>query len=129
MKENLLFDTSVWIDFFNGIENQQVNLLTEYITNDYPVFICPAIIQEVLQGISLDKRFSEVGEALTALIILKVDPVFAAIGGADIYRKLRKKGITVRKSNDCLIAWYGINYSLRIVHKDRDFDTITENFS
>jgi len=127
MKENIIFDTSVWIDFFNGIENQHVALLTDYITNDYPVFICPVIIQEVLQGIRSDKQFSEVKESLLALVILKEDPVIAGIGAADLYRKLRKKGITVRKSNDCLIAWYALKNSMRILHKDRDFDIILTN--
>ena len=55
MIEQVLADTSVWIDFFDGIENEQVNLLIEYLEEDYPVFICPPIIQEVLHGIKYEK--------------------------------------------------------------------------
>jgi hypothetical protein len=62
---------------------------------------------------------------------LNEDPIEAAIGAAigaaNIYRKLRKKGLTIRKSNDCLIAWFSIKNSLEIVHNDRDFDVILNN--
>ena len=42
-----------------------------------------------------------------------------------LYRTARKHGITVRKSNDCLIAWYAIQAGLPILHKDRDFDALS----
>jgi predicted nucleic acid-binding protein len=44
----------------------------------------------------------------------------------DIYRTLRKKGITIRKSNDCLIASYAILSDRKLLHKDRDFTQIAE---
>jgi len=127
MKPGLLFDTSVWIDFFHGEENKQVRLLGEYLGNDYPIYTCPVIIQEILQGVIQDKQFIKIREALLALNILNDEPVSAAIGAAELYRKLRKKGITIRKSNDCLIAWYAIRYSVDIIHRDRDFDVIMKN--
>ena len=45
--EPVLTDTSVWIDFFNGKVNTQTNLAKEYLQMEYPVFICPIIIQEI----------------------------------------------------------------------------------
>ena len=127
MNLGLLFDTSVWIDFFKGIKSEQTNLLAHYLENDFPVFICPVILQEVLQGIGNEKDYYRIKSSFLALTMLNENPVEAAIGAADIYRKLRKKGLTIRKSNDCLIAWYGIKNSLEIVHKDRDFDVIMNN--
>lgn len=44
--------------------------------------------------------------------MLELDTVEAAIGAADLYRALRKKGITIRKSNDCLIAYYAIAHNV-----------------
>jgi hypothetical protein len=127
MKNSLLVDTSVWIDFFRGVENTNVQILTEYLTEDDPVFICPIILQEILQGIRTEKQFNEIKEYLLCLNILNEDSIESALGAADLFRKLRKKGITIRKSNDCLIAWYAIKYSLNILHKDRDFDQIVAN--
>ncbi len=124
MSDPLLIDTSVWIDFFKGVDNENVNIFTDYIENNYPVFTCPVIIQEILQGIKSDKEYARIKDNLFALNVLNDDAIEAAIGAAEIYRILRKKGVTVRKSNDCLIAFYALKYSLRILHNDRDFDKI-----
>jgi predicted nucleic acid-binding protein len=94
---------------------------------DLPVFTCPVIIQEILQGIRDDKSFNEVKISFLALPVLIEDPVEAAVGAAQIYRQLRRKGITIRKSNDCLIAYYALKNSKKVIHRDRDFDLIFRN--
>jgi predicted nucleic acid-binding protein len=43
----------------------------------------------------------------------------------NIYRMLRKKGITIRKQNDCLIASYAILNNIKIFHEDHDFELIS----
>jgi predicted nucleic acid-binding protein len=125
----ILADTSVWINFFKGIESKEVRILTKYIEHDDPIFLCPTIVQEVLQGIPNDKQFKEIKEYLLAFQILDDDGLEMAISSANLYRSLRKKGITIRKSNDCLIAQYAINHSLHVLHQDRDFDLIIENYN
>lgn len=127
MREGLIFDTSVWIDFFNGTKAEEVNLLTFYLQEDLPVYTCPVIIQEVLQGIHNDLQFKKVKDSFLALHHLVENPVEAAIGAAEIYRTLRKKRITIRKSNDCLIAWVALKNAIRVIHRDRDFDLIFKN--
>lgn len=128
MNEPLLIDTSVWIDFFNGVDSDNVNIFNYYLENDFPIFICPVIIQEILQGIKSEKEYRQVKEYLFALNVLNDDAIEAALGAVKIYRKLREKGITIRKSNDCLIAYYAIKYSLKILHRDRDFDNIIKYY-
>lgn len=129
MNEPLLVDTSVWIDFFNGKETTNVQVFTKYLKNDFPLFTCPIIIQEILQGIKSDKQYKQVKDYLFALNVLNDDAIEAALGAVKIYRELREKGITIRKSNDCLIAYYAIKYALKILHNDRDFDNILENYT
>jgi predicted nucleic acid-binding protein len=119
-----LFDTSVWIDFFNGKTNPHSNLLNSYIENDYSIFLCPIIIQEILQGISNDNEYRLARESLSGFDLLIYDPYEAAIGAADLYRSLRKRGITIRKSNDCLIAFFAIHFNLHLAHNDSDFERI-----
>jgi predicted nucleic acid-binding protein len=129
MIKGYIFDTSVWIDFFKGNNSDQTMLLVYLLENDLPVYYCPVILQEVLQGIKKDSELEEVKEVFTVLNRLVNDPYQAATGAADIYRNLRKKGITIRKGNDCLIAWYGIKNDLEIIHCDRDYDMIKLNYS
>ncbi|MGE0021545.1 MAG: PIN domain-containing protein [Draconibacterium sp.] len=127
MTKGYIFDTSVWIDFFKGNQSDETRLLVQHLENDLPVYYCPVILQEILPGIRKDSVYEEVKESFTVLQPLGDDPYRAATGAAELYRNLRKKGITIRKSNDCLIAWYAMNNQLKVIHRDRDFDSILQS--
>ena len=49
-----------------------------------------------------------------------------AVKAAQNFRKLRKHGITIRKTIDVLIATYCIEYGFELLHNDRDFDPMEE---
>ena len=125
----IIVDTSVWIDFFKGEENEEVKTLTQYLENDEPIYLCPIIIQEVLQGIRNETHYRKTKEYLFAFNILNDDGIETALDAVNIYRSLRKRGVSIRKSNDCLIARYAYKYSLFILHRDRDFDLILKNYN
>lgn len=122
-----LFDTSVWIDFLNNKHSPGADLLEEAILADVEVFLTPTILQEILQGIRDDAKYRQIKETLSYFHVLDFPCVQAAVGAADLYRALRKKGATIRKSNDCLIAYYAIEYDLTLVHYDTDFDQIAQH--
>lgn len=128
MTRPIIADTSVWINFFKGIESAEVSMLIHYIENDDSVYLCPTIIQEILQGIHNDKQYKKIKNYLLAFNILNDDGIEMAISSANLYRSLKKKGITIRKSNDCLIAQYAIKYSLSVLHQDRDFNLILDKY-
>ena len=95
--EPLLADTSVWIDFFGGKKTWQCKILLNYIELNEPVVLCPLIIQEILQGIRDNDSYQKIKESLLSYDILSIDPVESALGAAELYRMLRKKGTTIRK--------------------------------
>ena len=121
-----MFDTSVWIDFLKNKSNPEADLLTSYIEHDDQVLLIPTILQEVLQGIRENKQYKHIKEIFSYFTILQVPPVQAAIGTTELYRGLRKKGVTIT-SNDCLIAFYAIEFSAPLVHLDSDFDLISKH--
>jgi predicted nucleic acid-binding protein len=43
---------------------------------------------------------------------------------AELFRSLRRKGITIRKPIDCMIASVSIEHDIALLHNDRDFDPI-----
>jgi predicted nucleic acid-binding protein len=47
-----------------------------------------------------------------------------ALAAADGYRLLRRRGITVRKTIDMIIAAWCIRNNVPLLHSDRDFDVI-----
>lgn len=121
----MLYDTSVWIEFLSGSNNQQPLLLKKNIESGI-VYICPTIFQEVLQGIRRDEEFDYVRDRLLNLNFMTLDSYFVAEQTAALFRTLRKKGITV-KPNDCVIAFFAIHFKVKLVHNDKDFDRLAKH--
>ena len=127
MNDPLIFDTSVWIDLLRYNSNPASDLLAEYVEHNDEVMLTPTIMQEILQGIRKDKQYAHLKELLSYFPMLQLPPSIAAVGAAELYRSLRKKGLTIRKSNDCLIAFFAIEFSIPLVHLDNDFDLISSH--
>jgi len=125
----ILVDTTVWIDFFNKKEDsEQADILSQIIEEgEYNICICPIIYQEVLQGIKEDKIFEEIKSILQNLFMLNTPILTVADYAVNLYRGLRKKGITIRKPYDCLIASYAILEDILFLHNDSDFTQMKNN--
>ncbi|GHU14941.1 twitching motility protein PilT [Spirochaetia bacterium] len=121
---NFLVDSTVWIEFFKSGENSIQAKLQELILQENNIFICPNIYQEVLQGVRDNKAFKEIKDILLNAIMLNNEILFITEHAIDLYRSLRKKGITIRKPYDCLIASYAIINDIYLFHNDTDFDQI-----
>lgn len=116
----ILVDTSVWIDYFNGHVNVHTDILDNALYED-TVAIGDIIFLEILQGFTNDEDYKQAKSKLSTLdqyILLGNDRVAKC---ADNYRTLRKKGITVRKTNNVIIASYCIEQGLPLLFIDRDF--------
>jgi len=117
----ILVDSSVWIDYFNGTETTETTLLDEYLTTD-TICIGDIILAEVLQGFRSDKDYRLARELLLELPIFQIMTPDLALISADNYRKLRKEGITVRKSVDNWIATFCIENKISLLFSDKDFN-------
>jgi len=122
---SLIVDSSVWIDGFNPkAKTPEKEILKQLIQNDYPIYLCPIVYQELLQGIRDDKTFEEIKNILLSYTMINIDLIYVSNYAIDLYRHLRKKGITIRKSVDCLIASYAIITDMPLLHNDSDFTLI-----
>ncbi len=124
----ILVDTSVWIDFFADRNLPHVDVLEQCILDNEDLALCGIILTEILQGIADDTTHRRVRRYLSPLIMLPM-PETVFVRAADIYRKLRKKGITIRKSNDCIIAATALEHHCQLLHNDKDFSPVAEHFS
>jgi predicted nucleic acid-binding protein len=122
----VLVDTTVWIDFFAGRNEPHVTALQKLIEDEKDLSLCGVILAEVLQGIRSDTDFIKTKEYLGELIILPMRQI-TFLRAAEIYRSLRKKGLTIRKPVDCMIASVAIEYDIHLLHNDRDFDNIAKH--
>lgn len=117
----LVVDTTVWVDYFNGVENPQTNYL-DSVLNQTPILIGDLILTEVLQGFRHDPDFEKVRRTLGKFMQADMVGPALAVQSARNYRFLRQKGITVRKTIDSLIATYCIENDHELLHNDSDFD-------
>jgi predicted nucleic acid-binding protein len=124
----VLIDTTVWIDFFAGRQLPHVAVLERLIKNREDICICGIILTEVLQGIREKSEFRKTKELFNAMIFLPM-PYAVFLGAAEIYRTLRRKGITIRNSVDCMIASVAIENDIVLLHNDRDFIPIEKHLS
>ena len=123
----ILVDTSVWIDFFAGRDLPHVAALEQGILDNDDLALCGIVLTEILQGIADDTTYQRVRRYLRPLIMLPM-PEQVFIRAADIYRTLRKQGITIRKSNDCIIAATALEHRCQLLHNDKDFLPVAMRF-
>lgn len=116
----ILVDSSVWIDYFRGVDTPQVELL-DGLFGRTPLAVGDLIVTEVLQGVQDDGEFNLVRKTLGAFTQIDLAGHDVAVKAARNFRILRAKGITVRKTIDSIIATRCIEYDLTLLHSDRDF--------
>lgn len=119
----ILVDTSVWIDYFNGIENKQTESL-DRILSEQSVLVGDIILTEILQGFDSDKEYRLAKQALDPLDCVHLGGKSLAIKAASNFRFLRSKGVTIRKTLDLLIGSWCIEHKVELLHNDKDFDQI-----
>ena len=123
----VLIDTSVWIDFFRGGASRENALLKDCLSRRDHIFTAGVIVQETLQGIRDDSQYRSVKEYL--FLFPKIDSEFSDyVDAADVYRNLRKKGLTIDSPVDCLIAVLALRHRLSLLHKDSDFTQVSRYY-
>ena len=122
----ILVDTSVWIYYFNGTENRFTNTLDSALIEG-TVAIGDLIFLEILQGFKRDKDFRQAKTTLATLDQYEMFGHKMALQCAENYRALRKKGITIRRTTDVIIATFCIENQLPLLFSDRDFIPFVES--
>ena len=87
-----------------------------------PIALTNLILCEVLQGIRYERRFRLAEQLLLSLPVFDLIGTGIAVAAARNYRLLQSRGITVRKTVDCLIATFCIQEEFELLHRDRDYD-------
>ena len=116
----IVVDSSVWIDYFTGKKTPGAEQL-DFLLGEELVAIGDLILIEVLQGFRADNDFRQARKLLLSLTVVNMLDTNIALKTAANFRRLRKKGITVRKTIDAIIATYCIENKLPLLHSDKDF--------
>ncbi|MCP4266728.1 MAG: PIN domain nuclease [Candidatus Brocadiaceae bacterium] len=122
----ILADTSIWIDYFNGKITNETNFLDNALAEGN-VIIGDLVILEILQGIKHDKDYTKTKKALETLEQFELFGSSMIFDCANNFRKLKKKGLTIRKTADLIIASFCIKNKIPLLFSDRDFLPFAEH--
>jgi predicted nucleic acid-binding protein len=118
-------DTSVWIDYVNGVVSEQTDFLDKELGR-HRIATGDIIMVEFLQGFRSEKQFQAAKHMMDSLDYYDFVGKEMALKAVQNFRKLRKKGITIRKTIVVLIATCCIEHGFELLHNDRDFDSMEE---
>ncbi|HXH40106.1 MAG TPA: PIN domain nuclease [Thermoanaerobaculia bacterium] len=123
----ILVDTSVWVDFFNGHPSPQAETLTRLIREDADLVTCGLIVSEVLQGLRQAKSLLNIERHFRQMDWLSPKEPDTYLEAADLFRRLRARGLTIRSTIDCVIASLAAHHDALILSIDRDLTLIVES--
>lgn len=122
----VLVDTSVWVDYFNGVESWQADHLDRLLGSGL-VLIGDLILAELLQGFAKDADRNRARTLVSDLAYADLVGRDVALAAAENHRKLRRRGVTVRKTIDVVIGTFCIVNGHELLHADRDFDPMEKH--
>ena len=119
----ILGDSSAWVDVLAGRTAPHVDAFLRASSLGRMV-VGDLVLQEVLQGIRVDRRHRETSEMMARYRQVDLVGRDIALAAAANYRLLRKRGITVRGTIDVIIATWCIEHDVPIIHNDRDMSVM-----
>jgi predicted nucleic acid-binding protein len=122
----IVVDSSVWIDYFHGVSTPEVERL-DGLLGVTPLAIGDLVLVEVMQGFRTDQDVATARQLFRSLALLPMLGGSNAWKAAENVRQLRRKGITVRKTVDGIIATACIEANLPLLFSDRDFQPYVEH--
>ena len=123
----VLVDASAWVDFFNNHDSKEAQALERLIREEADLLTCGVVVAEFLQGIRRRQTLEKLETHFIDMEWLTPQEPETYIRAADLYRKLRSQGITIRSTIDCLIAQLAADADVLLLSKDRDMRLIIES--
>lgn len=119
-----LLDSSAWIEYLRDTGSpaaEQVGLL---LVRPADVATTEPVVMELLAGAVDEAALRSLETLVAGLVNVGVDPAVDFHDAAGIFRAARRRGLTVRRLADCLIAAIALRHGLEVVHRDSDFEVI-----
>jgi predicted nucleic acid-binding protein len=120
----ILIDTSAWIEFLRGTGNAACQRVDALLEGEFAV--SHPVRMEVLAGARDERHLTQLRGLLARGTLLPTNETHYEEAAA-LFRLCRRRGETVRKLVDCLIAATAIDASAHILHCDSDFDVLARH--
>jgi len=122
LKDNILADTSVWIEFFK-LRSATGDAL-EKLIKEHLVWTCGIVLFELIKGVKSEAEKITTMDTLLSLEYIEMSPLLWKNAG-EIAASLKKEGKNLPMS-DIFIAALAIKHNLQIFTLDKHFELIPE---
>jgi predicted nucleic acid-binding protein len=120
----ILVDTSAWIEFLRNTGSATDQRVNRLLARD--IAICHPVRMEVLAGARDDQHVIQLRRLLARAALIPTEPADYETAAA-LYRTCRRRGATVRKLIDCLIAAHAVRTGIPVLHADSDFTLLARH--
>lgn len=121
----MIVDTTVWVDYFRGHRNPETDWLDREL-GQQRLGLTDLILCEILQGVRPEATVAQIRRELRRFDLFETGGEDVAVAAAENFRTLRRRGRTVRKTIDCLIATFCLRQGHSLLHRDQDFEHFEE---
>ena len=122
----IVVDSSVWISHFRGDLTESV-LKLRALPGPDDILMGDLILLELLQGARNDTHAARIEREFERFTVATMLGAPLVAQSAENYRRLRRLGITVRKTVDVIIGTFCIEGRHRLLHGDRDFNQMVRH--
>lgn len=121
----VLVDTSAWVEFLRDTGSPACQRV-DGLLGSQEIATCHPVRMEVLAGALDESHLASLRRLLARAVLLPTLPADFE-QAASLYRICRRRGATVRRLIDCLIAAHALRAGVPILHADADFDVLARN--
>lgn len=117
----IVADSSVWIANLRGDDTPATRFLNAIqVEND--LLVGDLIVLEILQGLRNEREAARYEAGFLEYGMVQMLNDETALASARNFRELRRRGISVRKTTDLIIATFCMVHGHHLMHQDRDFE-------
>jgi predicted nucleic acid-binding protein len=125
----ILADTSAWVEYLRATGSRVHLRLRELIAGDGELVTTEVVMMELLAGEPTPEGVTQLRRLLGRFELLPVEGLADYEAAAELYRRCRVGGETVRKLTDCLIAAVAMRHGAMLLHRDHDYEVIARHTS
>jgi predicted nucleic acid-binding protein len=123
----ILADTSAWVEYLRATGSLVHLRLRKLIADEGELVTTEVVIMELLAGEPSPEGVAQLRRLLGRFDLLPVEGLADYEAAAELYRRCRAGGETVRSLTDCLIAAVAVRSGATLLHRDQDFEVIARH--
>ena len=123
----ILADTSAWVEYLRATGSPVHLRLRELIDAEGDLRTSEVVMMELLAGATTPEGVAQLRRLLGRFDVLPVEGLADYETAAELYRRCRAGGETVRKLTDCLIAAVAMRHGAALLHRDHDFEVLARH--